>query len=122
GERLLGHEERRGAALGFAHQMFEIDTRDARHRAAERRRDQSRVLAHGCQDQEPMLEVIGWPRAHVFVLISGTPVRTPRYSRSGSPITMRPPFMLKSRMPRSCSPPRILTTEIACRTSPSASK
>ena len=58
-------------------------------------------------------------RAHRrAVRTNGTPVSTPRNSRSGSPTRMPPRSSLNSRMVRSCAPPRFFTTEIAWRTSP----
>src|SRR6185503_748260 len=124
GQRFLGYEQRRSAALILARQTIERRAGDAIDTIlGERSFDQRRILADGREDQQPALQAPAERRvAHARDLFSGTPVSTPRYSRSGSPTWMRPSFMLNSRMVRSCAPPRIFITDTACRTSPSASK
>ena len=122
-ERLLGNDDGGRAPLDLEREVLQVAATDAESRfRGQRRRHERRILPDRRQDEQPALESRFRRRAHVLFAFSGTPVRTPRKPRSGSPMVMRPFFMLKSRMLRSCSPPRILTTEIACLTSPSDSK
>ena len=79
------------------------------------------VLATKSADQVAPTTAIVFPSAGSSVK-TGTPVRMPRNWRNGGP-TARPFSPIeKSRIERSCAPPRFFTIEIAWRTSPAFSK
>ncbi len=80
GHRLLGEEQRRGAALELACQSLEARASHAIDAIlAQRGFDQLGIPADGGEDQQSALQAPAERRiAHARVLFSGTPVSTPR--------------------------------------------
>lgn len=127
GEGLFGQHQGTGAACQLVRQCGQRGAVQHRYAGAlEHRPCHQRVPGCCGTHQDPAFERFGG-FAHGGLLAGvstgmGTPVRMPRKLRRGSPMWMPVSVSEKSRMVRSCWPPRFLTTEIAWRTSPASSK
>ncbi|MCY1213798.1 hypothetical protein D9M72_255950 [compost metagenome] len=127
GQRFFGQQDRAGALLQPAHERAEIgagvrgDLGAFKHGLGH----DGVPRSHGAQ-QDALFDGNGCLGTHDVrctpSIGTGTPVRMPLKLRSGSPTRSPVAVIEKSRMVRSCAPPRFLSTEMAWRTSPSSSK
>jgi hypothetical protein len=127
-DHLFGHDEYRRAANDLVERLVEAGADvDGDFRLPEQGRRGGRILARRRKHEDAIVDRRGCRRGHCrgsgsIGSTTGTPVSTPRNSRSGGPTLMPVASSVNSRIVRSWRPPRFLRTESACRTSPRASK